>query len=66
MKKKVINNDLSKIIQEKHVGKWVAISTNYKKILGYSNTLNELTRKYSGDVVYLKPLSPDMQYSFSN
>jgi hypothetical protein len=64
-KKKFVNNNFSKLITKEHTGKWVAVSTDYKKIFGYSNNLQDLTKKDFKKVVYLKALSSDMQYSFS-
>lgn len=62
--KKNINNNLSKIIKKEHFGKWVAVSNDYKKVIGYSNNLKELADKFSNKVIYMKALSPETQYSF--
>ncbi len=57
--------DLSKILKRKHEGKWVAISYDYKKIVGYSDNLQKLTKEIRDkNVIYLKALSSSVRYAF--
>jgi hypothetical protein len=58
--------DLSRILTKDHEKKWVALSTDYKKVLGYSSDLIDLRKKMKGDeeVVYLKMPESGRRYSF--
>jgi hypothetical protein len=62
---KNVNNNLSKILKKEHEGKWVAVSPDYKKVIGYSNTLKELTNKIKTEVVYTKVLPSDTIFAFN-
>jgi len=59
--------DLSKIIKKIHERKWVALSRDYRKVVGYSDNL-VLLRKEVGarDVVYMKVPRMDTYHAFSN
>jgi hypothetical protein len=55
----------TKILTKKHAGKWVAISSDNKRVIGYSNSLEKLERRVgTKEVIYTKGLSPDSQYAF--
>lgn len=61
---KVRKIDLS-VIKKEHEGKWLALSTDYKKIVDYSDSLSELGKKVKGkDVVYTKALPSDTSFAF--
>ena len=64
MMQKGIN--LSKILKKEHEGKWVALSDDYKKVVGYSESLVKLRAAIPEkiDVVYTKVLRSDVSYAF--
>jgi hypothetical protein len=64
VKQKERNRNAS-LIQKKHEGKWVAISSDYKKVLDYSDNVVELVNKNGRDnVVYMKALRSNISYAF--
>lgn len=62
---KIQEYNLSKILKEEHGGKWIAISSDYKSVVAFSQNLSEL-RKDIGKkkVVYIKALPNDTAYAF--
>ena len=65
------NNDhiqdynLSNLLKKEHGGKWVAISSDYKKVVDFSDDLVQLEKKVgSKDVVYIKALQENVTYAF--
>jgi hypothetical protein len=55
------------IIQKKHEGKWVALSSDFQKVLGYSTDVTSLVKKFGrDDVTYTKILKSDVVYAFTN
>ncbi len=69
MKKLTLTKEykLAKLITKKHEGKWVALSQDQEKIIGYSEDLLKLKMEI-GDakVIYTKPLPSDVSYAFSS
>ena len=60
-----INTNLSKILNKSHEKKWVALSHNRSKVLGYSDNLLELKNKVNDkNVIYMKVLSSDTSFAF--
>lgn len=58
--------DLTKIIKRGHEGKWVALSKDYKKVLGASGNLKTLTKKVGRqDVVYMRVPLSGYSYAFT-
>ena len=56
---------LSGLMRKEHEGKWVAISADYKKVVGYSDDLKKLAREVGDEkVVYHMGLSSDKNYAF--
>ncbi|MBX4198223.1 hypothetical protein KW782_02700 [Candidatus Parcubacteria bacterium] len=54
-----------KMFNKEHEGKWVAISSDHKKIIGYSSNLQSLAKQVeTDDVVYLKVPLSDVRYAF--
>ena len=50
MRSRVLTN-----LRKEHEGKWVAVSSDYKKIVGYSESLQELEKMVKGaQVVFFK------------
>lgn len=63
--KNVKNSDLSKVLKKKHEGKWVALSPNRDKVIGFSESLTSLAKKVEGQsVVFMKPTASDAVYAF--
>lgn len=61
----VPNTDLSKILDERHFGKWIALSKDYSKIVGYSDTFKELEKKLGREgVVYMRAPQKNFVYAF--
>lgn len=59
------NYNLSKILTKKHEGKWVALTPKYDKVVAFSDSLPQLTKKVGNEeVVYMKAMSPDVSYAF--
>jgi hypothetical protein len=66
MNKKIVNKGKLLILKKEHEGKWLALSTDYKKIIASSNDLISLTNKIGKQkVVITKGLSSDVSYAFS-
>jgi hypothetical protein len=60
-----INQNLNKILNKSHEKKWVALSSNRSKVLGYSSDLVELKNKINNrDAVYMKVLARDTSFIF--
>lgn len=58
--------DFSKILQDVHADKWVALSPTYDSVVAYSSDLLELKEIVAGrDVVYMKAPSLNTIYAFS-
>ena len=56
--------NLKKLLTKIYQNKWVAISSNYKKVLSFSDNLTALQKKVGdADVIYIKPLPSDMIFS---
>lgn len=56
-----------KDLRKEHEGKWIAISSDYKKIVGFSKTLKDLKNKVKDNsVIFSKALAPEVIYSFTN
>ena len=65
MTKSIHTKEYVKELTKKHEGKWIAISPNYKKIVGFSKTLKDLKDKVKDDgVIFSKVLMPSISYSF--
>lgn len=65
MKKDSKNYDLTSILKDEHAGKWVALSTDRKKVVGYSDTFKELEKKIgTKEVIYMKALKKEVTYAF--
>lgn len=58
------NRDNKTLFTKKHYGKWVALSADRKKVLGYSDDLVQLSQKNGDDVVYVRPQDPSLAHCF--
>lgn len=59
------NTNLTKILNKSHENKWVALSKNQTKVLGYSASLMDLKKNVSSkEVVYMKVLLRDFSFAF--
>lgn len=59
------NTDLTKILNKDHEGKWVALSEDRYKVLGYSDSLVELHKMVENQkVTYMKVLASDREFAF--
>ncbi len=57
--------DLSKVLQDIHADKWVALSPDYTNIVAYSASLMDLQKTVGGkDVVYIKAPSEGTIFAF--
>ncbi len=57
--------DLTKILTREHEDKWVVLSNDYKKVLGFSDDLVELRDKFGIEkVIYKKVPLSGRSYSF--
>ena len=60
-----INQNLDRILNKSHEKKWVALSPNRSKILGFSSNLVELKNEVNNkNAVYMKVLSSDTSFAF--
>ena len=55
--------NLSKILRKEHTNKWVALSTNYKKLLAVGDTLAEVLKKTGNAEVAVMQVLPDIGYA---
>lgn len=59
------NVDFTKFLKEKHYGKWLVVSSDYSKILGFSEDLKKLTDDFKEKrVVYTRVENPQDVYAF--
>jgi len=59
------NYDLTTVLKEEHAGKWVALSSDRTKVLGYSESFKELEETVGKkNVVYMKALPKDVKFAF--
>lgn len=59
------NSDFTKILNESHENKWVALSPDRYTVLGVSDSLVELSKKVlNKDAVYMKVLPSDTSFAF--
>ncbi len=55
--------DLSGVIKKHHAGKWIAVSDDYKRVVGFSRSISVLEKKVGTDnVVYLRAPKSDVGY----
>ena len=60
-----VNRNLNKILNKSHEKKWVALSPNRSKVLGYSNNLVKLKNKVNKkNAIYMKVLPSDTSFAF--
>ena len=59
------NNDLTRVLNKQHSGKWVALTPNRTKVVAFSEDLSDLQKKVGKkEVVYKKVLDPNVTYAF--
>jgi hypothetical protein len=57
-------NNFTDSLKEEHYGKWLVVTDDYSKILGFSDNLKELTDKFNTEgVIYTKAENPQMAYA---
>ncbi len=60
------NTDLTKILTKAHERKWVALSPDYRKVVGYGDKLATLTARIGKKrVVYMKVPRMDTYHAFT-
>jgi hypothetical protein len=60
------NTDLTKILTKAHERKWVALSPDYRKVVGYGDKLAALTARVGKKkVVYMKVPRTDTYHAFT-
>lgn len=63
-----VNADLTKILGKEHEEKWVALTKDHEKLVGYETNLKVLRDRLGdrrNEYVYMKVLRSDMEYCFS-
>lgn len=66
MKKKketIIRSPNFSVLKPKHVGKWVALSPSYKRLLAVGKTLAEVLRKTGKEEVIVMQVMPNTGYA---
>ena len=59
------NKDLSRVLTAEHEDKWVAVTPDRKKVVAFSDCLDELVNLVNGKkVVYLRGLKKGSVYAF--
>lgn len=69
MTKKILKGgvDLRRVLKKEMENKWAALSSDYKKVFGFSDDLASLTQKMgTREVVYMKVLPSDVSFAFSD
>ena len=62
-KEKIIKAlDLS-LVQKKHANKWVALSSDYKKLLAVGNSLDEVIKKSGKKEIAVMKVLPNFGYA---
>jgi hypothetical protein len=62
-----VNTNFTKILTKIHENKWVALSSNRKKVIDYDDKLIDLTKRIGGkDVIYMKVPSMEAVFAFSS
>lgn len=65
MKKSLSKKACGVTVEKKHEGKWVAISSDYSKVLDYSDDVVKLVERNGREnVMYTKILRSDVSYIF--
>ncbi len=65
MKNLAQNYDLTNILKKEHAGKWVALSSDRTKVLGYSDSFKDLESEVGKvGVIYMKALPKDVKFAF--
>ena len=65
MKNLAQNYDLTAILKEEHAGKWVALSSDRTRVLGFSESFKDLESEVGKtNVVYMKALPKDVKFAF--
>jgi hypothetical protein len=56
--------DLSRVLDESHENKWVALSPDYSAVLGVADSLSELMRTVTGEeAIYHRVLPHDVSFA---
>jgi len=59
------NTDLTKILNKIHQDKWVALTPNREKVVGYSDSLVDLKEKIGDkEVTYVKTRPSGVKFAF--
>ena len=63
---KKINTNLTTVLKKEHEKKWVALSSDRRKVISSNENLVELRNEIGDrkDVVYMKVLSSEMEFAF--
>lgn len=60
---KIVSAPDFSVVKPEHVGKWVALSSNYKKLLAVGATLAEVLRKTGKDEVIVMQVMANTGYA---
>ncbi len=63
MEKVITSPNMSKILKQKHLHKWVAFTPDYKKIVAVANTLSEVIKKSGKKDVGVMHVLPNIGYA---
>lgn len=55
--------NFSAVLKTEHIGKWVALSSNYKRLLAVGETLAEVLRKTGRAEVVVMQVMPNTGYA---
>lgn len=68
MKTKHVDNknyDLTSVIKKEHEGKWIALSSDYSRVVDFADTPHELKQKIGNqEVVFMRALPTNISYAF--
>lgn len=60
---KIVSAPDFSVVKPEHIGKWVALSSNYKKLLAVGETLAEVLRKTGRAEVVVMQVMPNTGYA---
>lgn len=55
--------DISKVVEKKHLNKWVAFSMDYKKVLAFGDKLADVDKKIGDQKAVFAKILPDVFFA---
>ena len=62
MEEKIVTSQNLSILKKQHINKWVALSSDYKKLLAVADTLVEAVQKAGSDTKIVMKVLPNLPY----